>query len=120
MEPEKVVDFKPPSDTVCCVCDGKSIDHEQENIPILPTSSGLNQPNSEQHDTAKLNRSGLVAAGRVGEASLGHTEMTAASSTAAAAGEIPTSLEGGWMNYSKTIFQIRHNVRQFSLQQRWR
>ena len=109
MEPDEVLDFEPPSETVCNVCEGKAssaADSEQENIPLtLNTSNLMIQPEvakTSQHSMSKLNRS---AGGGAASAKAQHGDVSAlgemadfaaaaANSSVAALGEVPSNLEG--------------------------
>ena len=111
MEPDEVLDFEPPSETVCNVCEGKAssaADSEQENIPLtLNTSNLMIQPevaktSASQHGMSKLNRS---AGGGAASAKAQHGDVSAlgemadfaaaaANSSVAALGEVPSNLEG--------------------------
>lgn len=111
MEPDEVLDFEPPSETVCNVCEGKaSADSEQENIPLtLNTSNLMIQPEvatTSQHSMSKLNRSAgggaaSAKAQRGDVSALGDLAdfSAAANSSVAALGEVPSNLEGIFMGF---------------------
>ena len=107
-----MLDFEPPSETVCNVCEGKAsasasaADSEQENIPLtLNTSNLMIQPEvatTSQQSMSKLNRS---AGGGAASAKAQHGDVSAlgemadfaaaaANSSVAALGEVPSNLEG--------------------------
>ena len=114
MEPDEVLDFEPPSEAVCNVCEGKAsaADSEQENIPLtLNTSNLMIQPevattSASQHGMSKLNRS---AGGGAASAKAQHGDVSAlgdmadfaaaANSSVAALGEVPSNLEGMFMGF---------------------
>ena len=112
MEPDEVLDFEPPSETVCNVCEGKAsaADSEQENIPVtLNTSNLMIQPEvatTSQHSMSKLNRSAgggaaSAKAQRGDVSALGDMAdfAAAANSSVAALGEVPSNLEGIFMGF---------------------
>ena len=112
MEPDEVLDFEPPSETVCNVCEGKAsaADSEQENIPVTHDTSNLMiQPEvatTSQHSVSKLNRSAgggaaSAKAQRGDVSALGDMAdlAAAANSSVAALGEVPSNLEGIFMGF---------------------
>ena len=114
MEPDEVLDFEPPSETVCNVCEGKAsaADSEQENIPLtLNTSNLMIQPevattSASQHGMSKLNRSAgggaaSAKAQRGDVSALGDMAdlAAAANSSVAALGEVPSNLEGIFLGF---------------------